>query len=160
MDNYISLSNPDMCSYFSEEIFYYLASKFTGNFFIEPVVASDGFTYEKTEILDFVNQSHISPETLEPMEPVFYDNICLKKIIQSLVNPTLEKRNLLSFLVSETTGKIFLEPIVMIDGSTCEKEDVLSKEILPAFYENLSLKNIISIFLQENPSLVEKQYKN
>ena len=55
----------------------------------DPVVASDGYSYERSAIEDYVRQrteqgeEALSPFTREPLQPHFFPNITLKKRIRS-----------------------------------------------------------------------------
>ncbi|CAF1311938.1 unnamed protein product [Adineta steineri] len=51
--------------------------------FVDPVIASDGYTYERAAIIDWINTYHSSPTTGEVMSATFRDNTEIKKIIQS-----------------------------------------------------------------------------
>ncbi|CAF3291794.1 unnamed protein product [Rotaria sp. Silwood2] len=56
----------------------------TQEIFIDPVIASDGQTYEREDIMEWVNLYHCSPMTGAPMNETFKENTELKKIIQSM----------------------------------------------------------------------------
>lgn len=60
----------------------------------EPVVASDGHTYEKHAIEKWLKTNHTSPRSGEPMDSVIIPNINLKKLIQDIINEV----NFLTFL--------------------------------------------------------------
>jgi hypothetical protein len=47
-----------------------------------PVVAQDGFTYEKSAIEDWMLQRKSSPKTNESIEAVFIPNFNIKTLIQ------------------------------------------------------------------------------
>jgi len=61
-----------------------LTCTLTQQIFVDPVIASDGQTYERAAILDWVNIYHCSPITGAPMEAIFRDNTEIKGIIQSI----------------------------------------------------------------------------
>jgi hypothetical protein len=46
-----------------------------------PVVAQDGFTYEKSAIEGWMDHRKASPKTNQPMEPIFFPNFNLKALI-------------------------------------------------------------------------------
>jgi len=46
-----------------------------------PVVAQDGFTYEKSAIEDWMRHKKTSPKTNEPIESVFVPNFNIKTLI-------------------------------------------------------------------------------
>ena len=46
-----------------------------------PVVAQDGFTYERSAIEDWMRHKKTSPKTNEPLEAVFFPNFNLKALI-------------------------------------------------------------------------------
>eukprot|EP01035_Chromulina_nebulosa_P022451 gene22451-29072_t len=52
----------------------------------EPVVASDGHTYEKSAIEKWLKSNSISPRNGEPMDTLTLPNINLKKLIQDIIN--------------------------------------------------------------------------
>ncbi|CAF3993022.1 unnamed protein product [Rotaria sordida] len=56
----------------------------TQEIFIDPVIASDGQTYEREAITEWVNLYHCSPMTGASMDAEFNDNTELKQIIQSM----------------------------------------------------------------------------
>ena len=53
----------------------------THELMISPVVAQDGFTYEKAAIEDWMKQKKTSPKTNEPIEAVFVPNFNLRSLI-------------------------------------------------------------------------------
>jgi hypothetical protein len=56
----------------------------TRQIFVDPVIASDGQTYEREAILDWVNTHRCSPTTGAPMDATFRDNNEMKRLIQSM----------------------------------------------------------------------------
>ncbi|CAF0813756.1 unnamed protein product [Rotaria sordida] len=56
----------------------------TGKFFVDPVIASDNHTYERSAILDWVKLHHSSPTTGKPMDATVQDNIAIKKVLQTI----------------------------------------------------------------------------
>ena len=54
----------------------------TKNLFVDPVIASDGQTYERTAILRHIEQHHTSPMTGAPMNDEVRDNKDIREIIQ------------------------------------------------------------------------------
>jgi len=52
----------------------------------EPVVASDGHTYEKSAIEKWLKTNNISPRSGEPIESLTLSNINLKKLIQDIID--------------------------------------------------------------------------
>ena len=55
-----------------------------------PVVASDGYSYERSAIIDLIKQTKpsnlVSPITRETLIPVVHENKALKKIIDSYID--------------------------------------------------------------------------
>lgn len=52
----------------------------------EPVVASDGHTYEKSAIEKWLKSHQISPRNGEPISATTISNINLKKLIQDMID--------------------------------------------------------------------------
>jgi hypothetical protein len=52
----------------------------------EPVVASDGHTYEKNAIEKWLKSKNTSPRNGEPMDSHIIANINLKKLIQDIID--------------------------------------------------------------------------
>jgi hypothetical protein len=52
----------------------------------DPVVASDGHTYEKAAIDKWLKHHQLSPRTNEPMAPLTIPNINMKKLIQDIID--------------------------------------------------------------------------
>lgn len=52
----------------------------------DPVVASDGHTYEKAAIEKWLKNHKISPRSGEPMDSLTIPNINIKKLIQDIIN--------------------------------------------------------------------------
>lgn len=52
----------------------------------DPVVASDGHTYEKAAIDKWLKHHQISPRTNEPMAPLTIPNYNMKKLIQDIID--------------------------------------------------------------------------
>lgn len=61
-----------------------LTCTLTQEIFVDPVIATDGQTYERAAILDWVNVYHCSPTTGAQMDATFRDNTEIKNIIQSI----------------------------------------------------------------------------
>jgi len=51
---------------------------------IDPVIASDGQTYEREAILEWIKTFPCSPMTGAPMDATFTDNVELKQIIKTM----------------------------------------------------------------------------
>jgi len=51
----------------------------------EPVVASDGHTYEKSAIEKWLKTNHTSPRNGEPIDGQLIPNMNLKKLIQDII---------------------------------------------------------------------------
>jgi hypothetical protein len=51
----------------------------------DPVVASDGNTYEKSAIERWLKTTHTSPRTGDPMDATLIPNLNLKKLIQDIL---------------------------------------------------------------------------
>jgi hypothetical protein len=62
-----------------------LICSLTREIFVDPVIASDGQTYEREAITEWLNSYHWSPTTGAPMDATFIDNTELKKMIQSMI---------------------------------------------------------------------------
>lgn len=52
----------------------------------DPVVASDGHTYEKAAIEKWLKHHQISPRNGEPMAPLTLPNMNMKKLIQDIID--------------------------------------------------------------------------
>jgi len=59
--------------------------------FFDPVIASDGHTYERSMIVQWLNKNKNSPITREPITNVLIDNNIVKKIVNEcmVINPQL-----------------------------------------------------------------------
>ncbi|CAF1545931.1 unnamed protein product [Rotaria sp. Silwood1] len=57
----------------------------TQKFFVDPVIASDGHTYERLAILDWIKVHRCSPTTGKPMDATVRDNIEIKKVLQTIL---------------------------------------------------------------------------
>jgi hypothetical protein len=51
---------------------------------VDPVIASDGQTYEREAITEYVHRYHCSPMTGVPMDATFRDNVELRGVIESM----------------------------------------------------------------------------
>ena len=47
--------------------------------FLDPVIASDGHTYERADIMEWMNHNTISPMTREPLERALVPNILIRQ---------------------------------------------------------------------------------
>jgi hypothetical protein len=65
-----------------------LKCSLTREIFVDPVIASDGQTYERKAITEWLNSHHCSPTTGAPLDAKFIDNTELKKMIQSMIKLT------------------------------------------------------------------------
>ncbi len=71
---------------FSIEKFNSLLCPITLEMFIEPVIGSDGHTYERSAIVDWLHRNKISPMTYEPMSiNSLRSNLAVKNIIEELL---------------------------------------------------------------------------
>jgi len=61
-----------------------LTCPLTQEIFVDPVIASDGQTYERAAIMKWIEKYECSPMTGLRMDPTFTDNIEIKQIIQSM----------------------------------------------------------------------------
>ena len=68
----------------NEQVMKNLTCSITQKLFVDPVIASDGQTYERAAIFDWVNVCGCSPTTGAPMDATFIDNTEIKQIIQSI----------------------------------------------------------------------------
>jgi ankyrin repeat protein len=75
---------PPTSSSSNEQLMRNLTCTLTQQIFVDPVIATDGQTYERAAILDWVNIYHCSPTTGAPMDATFRDNTEIKEIIQSI----------------------------------------------------------------------------
>jgi hypothetical protein len=64
----------------------HLTCTLTGKLFVDPVIASDGRTYERAAILERVNTKHSSPATGAPMDATFREDVHMKDRIQQYKN--------------------------------------------------------------------------
>lgn len=76
-----------------EKVIEILTCPISGKIFLDPVVASDGRTYERDEITDYVNEHKCSPETLRLMNNNFYPNNLAKRFIVELLQQHPEYQN-------------------------------------------------------------------
>ncbi|UJR15023.1 hypothetical protein I4U23_001999 [Adineta vaga] len=79
-----SSSSTTKSSLSNQELMKTLICPLTDKIFVDPVIANDGYTYERTAILDWVNKYHTSPKTNVAMDATFTDNKEIKNIIQSM----------------------------------------------------------------------------
>ena len=49
----------------------------THGMFLDPVIASDGHTYERADIMEWMKHNTTSPMTREPLEPALVPNILI-----------------------------------------------------------------------------------
>jgi hypothetical protein len=68
----------------NEQVIKNLTCSLTHNIFVDPVIASDGQTYERAAILEWIDLFHTSPTTGAPMNATIRDNTEIKQIIQSM----------------------------------------------------------------------------
>jgi hypothetical protein len=68
----------------NEQLMRNLTCTLTQQMFVDPVIATDGQTYERAAILDWINVYHCSPTTGAPMDATFRNNTEIKSIIQSI----------------------------------------------------------------------------
>ncbi|CAF1928376.1 unnamed protein product [Rotaria magnacalcarata] len=72
----------------NEQLMKKLKCPITGKIMNHPVIASDGNTYERANIIDWINTYGYSPETGEPMEATFKDDNEIKKILHAQLKRT------------------------------------------------------------------------
>ncbi|CAF3674295.1 unnamed protein product [Rotaria sp. Silwood1] len=61
-----------------------LTCKLTKKIFVDPVIASDGKTYERSAIRQYLTDNRFSPQTGEPMNDEFTDDIATTDLIRTL----------------------------------------------------------------------------
>ncbi|VVU94472.1 U-box domain [seawater metagenome] len=69
----------------AQAIYDELTGPITHAIMVDPVIASDGHTYERTAILEVIRRGGVSPLTREALTPVLLPNRRLKNIIERLV---------------------------------------------------------------------------
>ncbi|CAF2778172.1 unnamed protein product [Rotaria sp. Silwood2] len=82
-------SNPassDEASSLTEQFMRALKCPITHKFFVDPVIASDGETYERSAIVDWIKTYHSSPKTGKPMDATVRDHVECKRILQKLLS--------------------------------------------------------------------------
>jgi hypothetical protein len=68
----------------NEQVMKNLTCSLTHKIFVDPVIATDGQTYERAAILEWINLYDCSPTTGAKMDKTFRDNTEIKNIIQSM----------------------------------------------------------------------------
>jgi hypothetical protein len=58
-----------------------LTCPLTKQIFVDPVSASDGKTYERKAIIEYIRDNRYSPLTGEPIDPIFTDDTATKNLI-------------------------------------------------------------------------------
>ena len=117
----------------------------TDKIMLDPVIASDNYTYEREAIQRIIDSANpISPKTGEKLTKELKSNIILKKMSERLGAPKAEdiiydikKRTiikkwitsrgnpkLLEDLQCPITGKIMLDPVIASDNITYERENI------------------------------------
>jgi hypothetical protein len=66
------------------EILKNITCTLTHQIFVDPVIASDGQTYERKAITEYFHNNRYSPLTGEPMDDTFTDNLQIKALIRDL----------------------------------------------------------------------------
>lgn len=75
---------PNPASTMNEQLKKNLTCTLTEQIFVDPVIATDGHTYERAAIVDWVNCFRCSPATGAQMDATFRDNTEIKDIIKSI----------------------------------------------------------------------------
>lgn len=123
----------------------------TREIMLEPVVASDGFTYEQDEIIEYMKTSKLSPITREELNDNLYVNICIKNKIGELLtnNPELKldqyrnfkfknnKSDVMLILTSEIVDLEKLKPYYLFDLTDVDFYNYFEKNINKLSHDTL-----------------------
>lgn len=148
----------------------------THEIFLDPVIASDGITYEKRAIKEWFKKSSVSPTTNLPIDKVLKKNIIIKNIVSDFLEKNLDKKSLqynISRNHSDNIKKI--DEIINNKNFTklkkydnfefcffSDKEyDSLDEDILLYIYNHSKFKNKKSIYYYHGLILacIRKNYK-
>lgn len=92
--NKMSIIHVDMDINDTPQTIFDVSCPITKEIFLDPVIACDGFTYEKSALVKWFKKSDISPITGEKMDnTIFIENKIIKNIIKQIIekNPNLKK---------------------------------------------------------------------
>jgi len=91
--------------------------------FVDPVVISDGYSYERTCANQWLDTKNTSPMTsLRLRDCIVCSNSTLRELIARL--PLQDNLIKLEDLLSPITGQIMRDPVVAVDGYTYEREEI------------------------------------
>jgi len=96
----------------------------SGRYMIDPVLASDGYTYEKNELLEYLKHNNVSPVNECKLSLSIRENFCMQDIIELALNlmPN-EKEHLYN-------KNVIYENIMINQNFVEESSDFLLKKVL------------------------------
>jgi hypothetical protein len=149
-----------------------------------PVIVSDGFSYENDEIDKVIRYSLKSPITREKLTEIKYNNYLLHEIIKFIISYDsslkdelyceIDMNNIHESLIElckcKISQKIFKEPVIASDGHTYEKNELIklilfnvkssftNKAFDHVFYQNNIVKQIIDSLVLSNQINIDDLY--
>jgi WD40 repeat protein len=135
----------------------FIDKTFTNELFLEPVVAADGFTYEKVNIDKWLTTSDILPKTSTPLKNnTLIPNNTLKRAIHEMVD---DRAKFPKNFLCPITGKLYIDPVITADGETYEREAItglFSTGNNTSPYTRLELDNIQLLSNQTIKNAIEE----
>jgi WD40 repeat protein len=93
---------------------------FLKKLFLEPVVAADGYTYEKESIEEWLKSNETSPKTRALLvSKILIPNNALKRAISEMI---VDRAKFPKSFFCSLTKKKFKDPVITADGETYERE--------------------------------------
>jgi len=105
--------------------------------FADPVIAADGFIYERTAIQDWLSTHDYSPQTKEKMDTILISNKPMKSMVSELLDKHKELRN-----QQFTPTYSFLKNIEMVANIVIAKDFRKLLNIVEFNIEYTSIKNV------------------
>lgn len=96
----------------------------SGRYMIDPVLASDGYTYEKNELLEYLKHNNISPVNNCKLSLSMRENFCIQDIIELALNMMPNEKEYLY------NKNVIYENIMINQNFIEESSDFLLKKVL------------------------------
>ncbi|RYE12171.1 MAG: hypothetical protein EOP34_11340, partial [Rickettsiales bacterium] len=127
--------------------------------FCDPVIASDGITYEKTEILGWMKTRESSPVTRQSLGKYLVSNVSIKSLTLSLVeNNFVDKDDI--YRIIYTTADFIKQGLKENDISkiTHISFEFVKEESIQKFFEEIKSDRIVQLFKNAAEILDGLQY--
>lgn len=124
VNDYQPLNCPNLADRSTEHLENVFKCPITGEVMRQPVIASDGYTYDKQAIMDRLRRCFFSPVTGETLSSTIYPNHRLKKLLQLRIAQLTNNFSEEADNICPISHQEIKQPAVAADGQVYEKQHI------------------------------------